>query len=75
MTRSAPIPPMPPLTSVTQDDHERWLDAMAAVHGLVIDAAQRPGVLVNLARLAEQYALLADFDLESAKGMPARFEP
>ena len=69
MTAADPAPP------VTQDECERWLDAMAALHGLVIDAAQRPGVLVNLARLAEQYTLLADFDLESAKGMPARFEP
>ena len=69
MTRTATPPP------VTQGECERWLDAMAAVHALVIDAAQRPGVLVNLARLAEQYALLADFDLQSAKGMPARFEP
>lgn len=75
MTDSAPTPPIAPLTAVTRDDCERWLDAMAAVHGLAIDAAQRPGVLVNLARLAEQYALLAGFDLESAKGMPARFEP
>jgi hypothetical protein len=67
--------PADPALPVTQDDRERWLDAMATLHGLVIDAAQRPGVLDNLARLAEQYALLADFDLESAKGMPARFEP
>lgn len=60
---------------MTRDECERWLAAMAAANGLVIDAAQREGVLSNLARIADQHALLASFDLAAYPVPAPRFEP
>ncbi len=60
---------------MTREDCERWLDAMAALQGLTIDAAYREGVLANLARIAEQHALLAAFDGDAGPLPAPRFEP
>jgi Protein of unknown function (DUF4089) len=60
---------------MTRADCERWLDAMAAANGLVIDPAWREGVLANLARIAEQHDLVASFDLAHSPVPASRFEP
>jgi hypothetical protein len=44
-------------------DAEAYLDAAAALLGLPIDPAHRPGVLLNLQRLAEMAALVMEFPL------------
>ena len=44
-------------------DAEAYLDAAAALLGLPLDPAHRPGVLLNLRRLAEMAALVTEFPL------------
>jgi len=60
---------------MTRNDCERLLDAMATANGLVTDAAQRDGVLANLARIAEQHDVLSRFDLDAVPLPAPRFEP
>lgn len=48
---------------MTGAEIERYVDAVAAVCGLPIDPAHRPGVVANFARLAEAAALLAGLEL------------
>ena len=44
-------------------DPETYVDASAALVGLPIDPAHRPGVILNLERLAQLAALLMEFPL------------
>jgi hypothetical protein len=44
-------------------DAEAYVDAAARLIGLPIDPAHRPGVVLNLERLAQMAALVMDFDL------------
>ncbi|HXC26349.1 MAG TPA: DUF4089 domain-containing protein [Stellaceae bacterium] len=44
-------------------DPEAYVDAAAALVGLTIDPAHRPGVVLNLQRIAEMAALFTDFPL------------
>jgi hypothetical protein len=42
-------------------DSEAYVDAAAALIGLTIDPAHRPGVVVNLERIAQMAALVMEF--------------
>jgi len=44
-------------------DAPAYLDAAAQLLGLAIDPAHRPGVLLNLERIAEMAALVMEFPL------------
>jgi hypothetical protein len=44
-------------------DAATYVDAAAAAIGLPLDPAHRPGVILNLARIAEMAALFMDFPL------------
>jgi hypothetical protein len=56
-------------------DHEAYVDAAAALIGLPIDPAHRPGVIVNLERIAQMAALVMEFALpEEAEPAPV-FRP
>jgi len=50
-------------------DAEAYVDAAAALIGLPIDPAHRPGVAINLERLAQMAALVMEFP------MPDEAEP
>jgi len=56
-------------------DAAAYVDAAAALNGLPIDPVHRPGVVVNIERLAQMAALVMDFPLpeeaEPAAGVPA----
>ena len=54
---------------------EVYVDAAAALIGLPIDPVHRPGVVVNLERLAQMAALVMEFPLpEDAEPAPV-FRP
>ena len=54
---------------------EVYVDAVAALIGLPIDPAHRPGVVVNIERLAQMAALVMEFPLpEEAEPAPV-FRP
>jgi hypothetical protein len=56
-------------------DPEAYVDAAAALIGLRIDPAHRPGVIVNLERIAQMAALVMEFALpEEAEPAPV-FRP
>ena len=44
-------------------DLETYVDAAAAMLGLALDPAHRPGVVTNLRRIVEMAALVNDFPL------------
>ena len=44
-------------------DADAYVDAAAALIGLPIDPAHRPGVVLNLERIAQMAALVMDFPL------------
>jgi hypothetical protein len=44
-------------------DGEAYVDAAAALIGLPLDPAHRPGVVLNMRRLAEMAALVMEFPL------------
>jgi hypothetical protein len=44
-------------------DAEAYVDAAARLIGLPIDPAHRPGVVLNLERIAQMAALVMAFDL------------
>jgi hypothetical protein len=44
-------------------DAEAYVDAAAKLIGLPIDPAHRPGVVLNLERIAQMAALVMEFDL------------
>jgi hypothetical protein len=56
-------------------DAGAYVDAAAALIGLPIDPAHRPGVVVNLERIAQMAALVMEFALpEEAEPAPV-FRP
>ena len=56
-------------------DPEAYVDAAAALIDLPIDPAHRPGVVVNLERIAQMAALVMEFALpEEAEPAPV-FRP
>ena len=56
-------------------DPDAYVDAAAALIGLPIDPAHRPGVVVNLERIAQMAALVVEFPLpEDAEPAPV-FRP
>ncbi len=44
-------------------DAEAYVDAAARLIGVPLDPAHRPGVIVNVARIAEMAALVMEFPL------------
>jgi Protein of unknown function (DUF4089) len=44
-------------------DAEAYVDAAAKLIGLPLDPAHRPGVVLNLERIAQMAALVMEFDL------------
>ncbi len=60
---------------MTPEMLEQWLTSGAALQGLTITAAQRPGVLQNLERIAAQAALVNEFDLLDGVEPAPQFTP
>jgi len=56
-------------------DPETYVDAAAALIGLPIDPAHRPGVVVNLERIAQLAALVAEFPLPDEAEPAPVFRP
>ena len=56
-------------------DAEAYVDAAAALIGLPIDAAHRPGVAINLERLAQMAALVMEFPLPDEAEPAPVFRP
>jgi hypothetical protein len=56
-------------------DAAAYVDAAAAALGVPIDPAHRPGVILNLQRLAEMAALVMEFPLPDDETPAPVFEP
>jgi hypothetical protein len=56
-------------------DSETYVDAAAALIGLPIDPAYRPGVVVNLERIAQMAALVMEFALPDEAEPAPVFRP
>jgi len=56
-------------------DAEAYVDAAAALIGLRIDPAHRPGVIVNFERLAQMAALVMEFPLPDETEPAPVFRP
>ena len=56
-------------------DPEAYVDAAAALIGLPIDPAYRPGVVVNLERIAQMAALIMEFALPDEAEPAPVFRP
>jgi hypothetical protein len=56
-------------------DTEAYVDAAAALIGLPIDPAYRPGVVVNLERIAQMGALVMEFPLPDEAEPAPVFRP
>jgi len=56
-------------------DPEAYVDAAAALIGLTIDPAHRPGVVVNLERIAQLAALVMEFPLPDEAEPAPVFRP
>ena len=56
-------------------DANAYVDAAAALIGLPLDPAHRPGVVLNLERIAQMAALLAEFPLPDAAEPAPVFRP
>jgi putative aminopeptidase FrvX len=56
-------------------DAEAYVDAAAALIGLPIDPAHRPGVVVNLDRIAQMAALVMEFALPDEAEPAPVFRP
>jgi len=56
-------------------DAEAYVDAAAALIGLPIDPAHRPGVVVNIARIAQMAALVMEFPLPDEAEPAPVFRP
>ena len=56
-------------------DAGNHVDHMAAVLGLAIDPAHRPGVVANMARTAEIARLVTDFPLPDDAELAPTFHP
>jgi hypothetical protein len=57
------------------NDYGKHVDAAAAVIGLKIDPAHRPGVLANFERIAQLAALVAEFPLDEDIELAPVFQP
>ena len=56
-------------------DAEAYVDAAAALIGLPLDPAHRPGVVLNLERIAQMAALVMEFRLPDAAEPAPVFRP
>ena len=56
-------------------DAETYVDVAAALIGLPIDPAHRPGVILNLDRVAQMASLVMEFPLPDAAEPAAVFAP
>lgn len=56
-------------------DIEAYVDAAAALVGLPIDPAHRPGIVLNLRRIADLAALVMEFPLPDYIEAAPVFEP
>ena len=56
-------------------DAAAYVDAAAALVGLPLDPAHRPGVVLNLERIAQMAALVTDFPLPDAAEPAPVFRP
>jgi hypothetical protein len=56
-------------------DAEAYVDAAAALIGLPIDPAHRPGVVVNIERIAQMAALVMAFPLPDEAEPAPVFRP
>ena len=56
-------------------DVEAYVDAAARLVGLPLDPAHRPGVVVNIGRIAQMAALFMDFPLPDETEPAPIFEP
>jgi hypothetical protein len=56
-------------------DPEAYVDAAAALIGLPLDPAHRPGVVLNPKRIAEMAALVGEFALPDAVEPAPIFRP
>ena len=56
-------------------DAEAYVDAAAALIGLTIDPAHRPGVVANLERIAQMAALVMEFPLPDEAEPAPVFRP
>jgi hypothetical protein len=56
-------------------DAEAYVDAAAAAVGLTLDDAHRPGVVLNLERIAAMAALFMDFPLPDETEPASVYEP
>jgi hypothetical protein len=57
------------------ENYEAYVDAAAAVAGLAIDPAHRPGVLANFERIAQIAALVMEFPLDEQVEAAPVFQP
>ena len=56
-------------------DPETYVDAAAVLIGLPIDPAHRPGVVLNLQRIAQMAALVMEFPLPDESEPAPVFKP
>ena len=56
-------------------DAEAYVDAAAALIGLPIDPEHRPGVVLNLARIAQMAALVLEYPLPDEAEPAPVFRP
>jgi hypothetical protein len=56
-------------------DGEAYVDAVAALIGLPLDPTHRPGVVLNMRRLAEMAALVMEFPLPDDTEAAPVFRP
>jgi hypothetical protein len=56
-------------------DAEAYVDAAAALIGLPLDPAHRPGIVLNLERIAQMAALVMAFPLPEETEPAPVFEP
>jgi len=57
------------------EDIEAYVDAAAKLVGLTLDPAHRPGVVLNLGRIAQMAALVMAFPLPEETEPAPVFEP
>jgi len=56
-------------------DSGAYVDAAAALIGLPIDPAHRPGIVLNLERIAQMAALVMEFPLPDETGPAPVYQP
>jgi len=58
-----------------QVDFEAYVDAAAQLVGLPLDPAHRPGVVLNLGRIAQMAALVMEFPLPDETELAPVYQP